>query len=230
MGSTPAAASSFSVSALSAGARLANEKDLARQRRQRQPSIGQRMVGWCDDHVRMLADGLRLDRQIVRRPAHDRKVEGEVAQRLDGHRAIADREPKVDERPVAAKRGEREGCEILGRADHTDRDLAVLDAAQGRQRVGAFDQRRVDPGMRREQLPAGRCRHQPVGAPLGERHAAERFELAQVQPDRRRRDVERLRGAGDGSCLGHRPQRAQLLQADGPAERRKFFFHDPKDI
>jgi ribulose-bisphosphate carboxylase large chain len=160
----------------------------------------------------MVADGRLLHRELVRRPAGEREVEGIRFERGDDGGAVAHVQPHFDRRITLQESGERLRREIFRGADHADRHVPAFQPAQGSDRVCAFGERCIDTRGGVHDLAPGRGRDQPLFRTLEQRHARARLELPHLHGDCGRGQVQRLRGGRKAPRPHHFGEGPQLPQ------------------
>ena len=138
---------------------------------------------------------------ISRRPSHDRDVDVVVAQRSI-RAQVADEEIDLDRRMKMRERRDRLRREVLRRRDHADGDPSARQALEGVQFVAARSV--LDRGVPRRRREA-RIGGAKAGAGAVEQQQPDLLlELLELQRERRRRHVQRLRGLGERAVAGDR--------------------------
>jgi hypothetical protein len=137
------------------------------------------------------------------------------AQQLQQRLAVAgDAQADVDAGMLVAEAREQAGQEVLRGADHADRQQPGLQLAQARHRVLRVLQRREQALGVDEEVLAGGAQGHGAALPLEQRQPDLALDLLDLHRDRRRRQVQRLRGAREAEVAGDLGEDAQLAKGD----------------
>ena len=199
-----------------AGARagLAQQEALAREIREPWPRRRWRVGARCNDHQRVLHEGLRVDRPLQGRGAHDVQIVAPIAQPREHALAIEDLQRDLDARVALHEATERLRQEVLRRGDHRDAQPA---APQGGHVVEPRLEARPEPGHLAADLKqiAARLR-QPDAAPdrFGERMPHRLGQVPDLDGYRGLGEMQRLGGARHAVVPGHRLEDLELAQGE----------------
>jgi hypothetical protein len=152
---------------------------------------------------------------LLRRAAHHRQVDLAALHQLHQLAAVADHpQPHVHARVLFMEARQQMRNEVLGGADQADGEQPVLQSLQPRHGVVGILQRRQQASrMHQEVLASGRQRDIAAGA-VEQRQADLGLQLLDLHRHRRRRQVQRLGGAGHAAVMRHLGKDPQLAETD----------------
>jgi hypothetical protein len=151
---------------------------------------------------------------VIGRPSHDRDIEVVAAQRCNGLGAIADGQRNFDLGMQFGESRDRERHKIFGGTDRAYRNPAAGPSRHHVQRRGTGRHGGLDPFRQRQYLAAGVGQDHTVAGALGQRQAGEALQVAQLQGNRRLRQMQFAGCRRDAAACGQRRQRAQLANGD----------------
>lgn len=197
-----------------AGATLAQDEALVGQCVQAEPGLpGQAVLERCDDNQRVGQEGLALDVHVIGRDRHDVEIVAVGAQVGDDAVTVLHVQLDIDLRIALAETAEDARHEVLGGADHGDREAPAREAFHGVDallEVGPLGHHGAGGAGQRV---ARRREVQALADHFVERQADGIGQLAQLHRDRGLGDVAGPCGGGDAAVLGHGEEELQLAEA-----------------
>src|SRR5208337_901339 len=121
--------------------------------------------------MRMIAEHYAFEIEVLRRPAHDGKVEGQVPKGGDRLLAVAYRKPQLDLGMKLPECRQSLRSKIFRGANDAGHDAAAFSAFEPRNLLVAFGKQRLDPVCRPKQNLTSRRGDRAFAQTLDERQA-----------------------------------------------------------
>jgi hypothetical protein len=161
----------------------------------------------------------------IGRLAHHGQVDFAPPQLIDKLPAVADGQAQIDVDVAFLKARQHARQEVLGAADHADRNAVDLAVAQASQRVATMLQGRKGKLDIGQQQFAGPGQRRDAGRPVKQVQAHRLLEPLDLQRHRRGREVQVVSRPGKTAVARHQREGPELLQGHATQRAIALDFH-----